>query len=63
MASLWTTTNINVTYITNYHVEFNKRQANEIAHELDKADTSSHSFHIYDDVPTCINDLIANEML
>jgi len=45
----------------NSHVEFNRRQANEVAHELVKVDPSHASSHIYDDTPSCIRDLIANE--
>jgi len=49
--------------LENSHVEFIRRQANAVAHELAKASTSLTSFRIFDDVPTCIHDLIFNEML
>jgi len=51
------------TILTNSRVEFIRRQANTVAHELARAATSSPSFRIYNDVPHCINNLIANEML
>ena len=38
----------------NSHVEFNRRQANRVAHELAQAALSNPSPHIIDDVPTCI---------
>jgi len=51
------------TYLTNSHAEFIRRQANEVAHTLAKAATSSTSFHDFDDIPTCITNLIFNEMI
>jgi len=51
------------TYLPNSHVEFIRRQANEVAHALAKAATSSTSFHVFDDIPTCITDLVFNEMI
>jgi len=51
------------TYLTNSHVEFIRRQTNEVAHTLAKAATSSTSFHVFHDIPTCITDLIFNEMI
>jgi len=50
-------------YLPNSHVEFSKRQANGVAHKLAKTSLSESSFRIFDYVPTCINDLISNEML
>ncbi|XP_024640514.1 uncharacterized protein [Medicago truncatula] len=50
-------------FLTNSHVEFTRRQANEVAHTLAKAATSSSSFRIFDEIPTCITDLIFNEMI
>jgi len=44
----------------NSHVEFNRRQANGVAHELAGVAPSHASSHVYDDVPSCICDLIAN---
>jgi len=49
--------------LPNSHVEFSRRQANGVAHKLAKAAISESSFRIFDHVPTCINDLISNEML
>jgi ribonuclease HI len=51
------------TYLPNSHVEFIRRQANEVAHTLAKAATSNTSFQVFDDIPTCITDLIFNEMI
>jgi len=48
-------------YLTNSHVEFIRRQTNEVAHELVKITTSIHNFCIFDEIPTCITDLIFNE--
>ncbi|XP_024634509.1 uncharacterized protein [Medicago truncatula] len=50
------------TYLKNSHVEFIRRQANEVAHALAKTATSSTSFLVFDDIPACISDLIFNEM-
>jgi len=38
----------------NFHVEFNKRQANVAAHELTHVASYNASSHIYTDVPSCI---------
>jgi len=46
----------------NSHVEFNRRQANRVAHELAQAALSNPSPHIIDNVPTCIWHILANEM-
>jgi len=43
--------------------EIIKRQAHEVAHELAKAATLFPSFHIFDEIPACIFDLIFNEMI
>ena len=51
------------TNLTNSRVEFIRRQANAVAYELAQAATSSPNFRIYNDVPPCINDLIANETI
>ncbi|AES68875.1 transmembrane protein, putative [Medicago truncatula] len=45
----------------NSHVEFNMRQANEVVHELASVATSHANSRIYDDVPSYIRDLMANE--
>ena len=50
-------------FLTNFHVEFIRRQANEVAHELAKAATLFPNFHIFDEIPACITDLIFNEMV
>jgi hypothetical protein len=50
-------------YLQNFDVEFIMCQANEVAHALARDVTSSPNFHILIDELTCINDLIANEML
>lgn len=47
----------------NSHVQFNMRQANEVAHELAHVASSHASFHVYDDVPSCIQCLITNPNL
>jgi len=46
----------------NSHVEFNRRQANRVAHELAQTALSNPSPHIFDDVPTCIWHILANEV-
>ena len=48
---------------SNSKVEFNKRQANEVAHTLAGVVTLSASPKIYYHVPRCINSLVINEML
>jgi len=50
-------------YLTNTIVEFTRRQANEVAHELTQTALSEPSFRISDNVPTCIELLIATEMV
>ncbi|XP_024626609.1 uncharacterized protein [Medicago truncatula] len=50
-------------FLTKSHVEFTRRQANEVAHTLAKAATSSSSFRIFDEIPTCITELIFYEMI
>jgi ribonuclease HI len=50
-------------YFENSHVEFNRRQANEVAHALARVAPSIARSHIFIDVPTCISHLIMNEML
>jgi len=50
-------------YLTNSIVEFTKRQANEVAHKLVQTALSEPSFRIFYNVPTCIELLIANEMI
>jgi ribonuclease HI len=48
---------------TNSRVEFNRRQANEVAHVLARVALFSASPTIYIDVPHCIEHIIINEML
>jgi ribonuclease HI len=48
---------------TNSRVEFNRRQANEVAHVLARVAPFSASPTIYIDVPHCIERYIVNEML
>ncbi|KAK2359027.1 hypothetical protein QL285_096155 [Trifolium repens] len=48
---------------TNSRVEFNRRQANEVAHVLARVALFSASPTIYIDVPHCIEQIIINEML
>ncbi|GAU17355.1 hypothetical protein TSUD_232310 [Trifolium subterraneum] len=50
-------------YFTNSHVEFIRRQVNGVAHNLAKVAPSLANFRIHTDIPTCIQDLIINEML
>ncbi|KAK2355667.1 hypothetical protein QL285_093058 [Trifolium repens] len=47
----------------NSRVEFNRRQANEVAHVLARVAPFSASPTIYIDVPHCIEHYIANDML
>jgi hypothetical protein len=50
-------------FLTNSHVEFIRRQANEVAHTLAKTAISSSSFRTFDEIPTYITELIFNEMI
>ncbi|GAU17471.1 hypothetical protein TSUD_340140 [Trifolium subterraneum] len=50
------------TNLVNSHVKFIRRQANEVAHRLAREATCLASFHIFIDIPTCIYDIIMNEM-
>jgi hypothetical protein len=38
------------------------RQANEVAHRLAREATHLATFHIFINIPTCIYDIILNEM-
>ncbi|XP_045831441.1 uncharacterized protein LOC123922796 [Trifolium pratense] len=51
------------TYFRNSSVEFIRRQANEVAHALARVATSIASFHLFIDIPTCIVNILNNEML
>jgi len=46
----------------NSHVEFNRRQMNEIAHELVQATPFNLISHVLDDVASCIWHILSNEM-
>jgi ribonuclease HI len=46
----------------NSHVKFIRRQANEVAHILARVATSLASFHNFIDIPTCMYNIIINEM-
>jgi hypothetical protein len=48
---------------TNSQVEFNRRQANEVAHVLARVAPFSASPTIYIDAPHCIKQIIVNDML
>jgi ribonuclease HI len=48
---------------TNSRVEFNRRQANELAHALARVAPFSTSPTIYIDLPHCFEHIIINEML
>jgi hypothetical protein len=48
---------------SNSRVEFNRRQANKVAHALARVASFSASPTIYIDVPYCIEQIIINEML
>ncbi|XP_024632220.1 uncharacterized protein [Medicago truncatula] len=50
-------------FYENSSVEFIRRQANEVAHELAKAASSSASFQILVNIPECIEHILINEML
>ncbi|GAU31707.1 hypothetical protein TSUD_215080 [Trifolium subterraneum] len=50
------------TNLVNSNVKFIRRQANEVAHSLAWVATSSASFQNFIDIPTCIYDIIINEM-
>jgi ribonuclease HI len=50
-------------HFTNSKVEFNRRQANEVAHTLAGVATLSASPKVYYHIPRCIEHIIINEML
>ena len=50
-------------HLTNSQLEFIRSQVNEVTHKLAKATTSLPSFYIFDESPTCITDMINNEMI
>ena len=50
-------------FVSNFRVEFVRRQANEVAHALAREAVSLVSPAVYYDIPTCIETLIINEML
>jgi hypothetical protein len=55
--------NVFYSYFTNSHVEFIRRQVNEVAHSLAKVAPCLANFQIFTDTFTCIRNLIINEML
>jgi ribonuclease HI len=50
-------------FYENSRVEFVRRQANEVAHNLAKAALLSASFQILVEIPYCIEHILMNEML
>jgi len=46
----------------NSHVEFNRKQANEVAYELTKVAIYNTNSHLYSDVPSYICFILNNEM-
>ncbi|XP_058778870.1 uncharacterized protein LOC131652897 [Vicia villosa] len=46
----------------NSHVKFVRRQANEVAHALARVAPSFASFHNFLEIPTCIQNIVINEM-
>lgn len=51
------------TDLTNSDVKFIRRQANGVAHSLNKEAPYNTSFHIYRNIPHCISTLINNGKL
>jgi len=50
------------TDLANSDLNFIRRQANGAAHSLAKEGSSNPSFHIYYNIPSCISDILINEM-
>jgi hypothetical protein len=50
-------------HFENFRVEFIRRHTNETVHALVKVVTSLADTHIFIEIPTCIQDVIMNEML
>jgi ribonuclease HI len=50
------------TDLMNSDVKFIRRQANEAAHSLAREAPSEASFHIFYNIPTCIETILINEM-
>ena len=46
----------------NYHVDFNMRQINGVAHKLAHVTSYNPNPHTYDDVSSCIWHILANEI-
>jgi len=46
----------------NSDLKFIRRQENGVAHSLAKEAPSNPSFHIYSNIPSCIYDILVNEM-
>lgn len=49
-------------YFMKSHVKFIGRQANEVAHALPRVAPSLASFHNFIDIPTCIQQVLINDM-
>ncbi|XP_058742492.1 uncharacterized protein LOC131614986 [Vicia villosa] len=49
-------------FFRNSHVKFVRRQANEVAHALARVAPFMANFHNFYDIPTCIQNIIINEM-
>jgi len=49
-------------FFTNSQVEFIRRQANEVTHSLARAAPLLPSFHLFTEMPHCIDSIIVNEM-
>jgi hypothetical protein len=50
------------TDFVNFHVKFIRRQVNEVVHSLARITSLLASVHIFNDIPTCIQTIIINEM-
>ncbi|XP_058733805.1 uncharacterized protein LOC131605473 [Vicia villosa] len=50
-------------FFRNSHVKFVRRQVNEVAHALARVTPFLASFHNFTDIPTCIQNIIINEMI
>jgi hypothetical protein len=55
--------NVYWSYFTNSLVEFKFWEANEVVYNLTKVAPCLANFQIFTDIPTCIQNLIINEML
>lgn len=67
MIRIWALLHLNVIayyhfFFRNSHVKFVRRKTNEVAHALAWMAPSLAIFHNFIDVPTCIQNIISNEM-